>query len=276
MLSDRVGAVDARFFIVIETMRKCLMLALASLVVLFVRRSRADAGPSEEPGCRCGLATSGRAGAPAASRTNAPAGPASDAAAGGPPTVAPRASMAAGGTAPASSAHIDEEGCFLPSEWFSRAGRSIWSIQRFAGAQIDSLGHRNETASHVLYYASQGGSLFSLPMLGYDSVLGERITLGIAVGGLVPTSGNALYVEVLGRLGYLVPLSPGLALWGRAGFGSVNGPVLYWFNVQSDLVFLPVASFGFTLGATLDLPLGPDYRPQYRALGAMLGIVFDY
>ena len=55
MLTDRICAGREWFFIVIENMRKELMLAWVLLVMSFVRTSWADAGPSEEPGCRCGL-----------------------------------------------------------------------------------------------------------------------------------------------------------------------------------------------------------------------------
>jgi len=111
-------------------------------------------------------------------------------------------------------------------------------------------------------------------MYGYDNVLGDRLTMGIAVGGIVSIwRGEGIYVEAMVRMGFIVPLASRVAFWGRAGVGTINGPELAWGNAQADVVLLAGDSFGVTLGATLDVPFD-DRRKIYRALGLMLGMVW--
>jgi len=141
------------------------------------------------------------------------------------------------------------------------------------------------------------GTFYNLPRLAFDWLPIRSLTLGGAVwlytqlsasDSTSPPSGpstsvdqpKATYWGFAPRIGYVIPLSETISLWPRAGVeyhdvssSSVNGregpSVTQWAaELEAMLVIFPWSHFGFTVGATADIPItGKSTSPQQAGTG---------
>jgi opacity protein-like surface antigen len=129
------------------------------------------------------------------------------------------------------------------------------------------------------------GTFYNLPRLAFDWIPVRNLTLGGAVwlytqltatDSHSPANGSSTsndqpkvtYWGVAPRVGYVVRLGDALSLWPRAGIeyhnvsaSSVNGsasPSVTQFALEAEvmLVISPWNHFGFTIGPTIDIPVG--------------------
>jgi hypothetical protein len=127
------------------------------------------------------------------------------------------------------------------------------------------------------------GTFYNLPRLAFDWVPVRGLTLGGAVFGYTqlkatdsrsPSNGaptdqpKVTYWGIAPRVGYVVPLGHVVSLWPRAGVeyhnvssSSVSGavsPSVTQFSIEAEAMFVisPWNHFGFTVGPTVDVPVG--------------------
>ncbi len=163
------------------------------------------------------------------------------------------------------------------------------------------------TRSHVSLGLLSNGpftafeTFYNLPRLAFDWVPIRSLTLGGAVwlytqlsasDSLSPPGGPSVstdqpkvtYWGVAPRIGYVIPLSETISLWPRAGVeyhdvssSSVNGregpSVTQWsVELEAMLVIFPWKHFGFTVGATADIPITGKTTSQSQTGTGVAGV----
>jgi hypothetical protein len=123
---------------------------------------------------------------------------------------------------------------------------------------------------------------FDLPRLALDYTAADHFTLGGSIGFVHASAGtgsDATLILASPRLGAVLPLTPGIELWGRGGvtyYHSEASSTTYsgvGLNLEAMFVFKIVDHFGGTLGGDGDIGLHDSHGTKYLNFGAAGGLV---
>ncbi len=121
-------------------------------------------------------------------------------------------------------------------------------------------------------------SPYSVPKLGFDYFVADRVSLGLAAGfGTVTNAETLTLFSFNPRVGYAAALSEHVAFWPRAGFSYVHlsdggSAYLLALTLEAQFVLTPVRHFGILLGPTFDVGFAAT-GAKLTELGLQAGMI---
>jgi hypothetical protein len=151
--------------------------------------------------------------------------------------------------------------------------RLILGIERLFGFRRQSIESveaeiENEGETFTLLTPMGATSFVPSARIGLDFTLGD-LTLGGSAAFAV--SGNTSLLHLAPRVGVLMPLSEGVALWLRGGLSlnqtSIDSEeatvTLLALSLDPQIILSPSPAWGVTLGLGLDIPLSGTFTSDF-------------
>jgi hypothetical protein len=197
-----------------------------------------------------------------------------------------------------------------PLDDFGARGQLIISADRlmpllsYTRVRVDQTGGDStttSTTSFALLWSSSPQDFYDVPRAGVDYVVAPHVTVGGMLFGTLPasatrsstqngttTSRDAAKLSAFGigaRAGYVVPLTPRIAFWGRGGLSyareSTTSPQgnmgnttnesvsQLGLNLEPLFVFLLAPHLGVQAGPVLDVPLSGTDHTEFTTNNGM-------